>query len=91
MVNGVATSISFLSRILSPLVCGIVLSWSCAEHRPFPLNHFLPFLTLILAVIISMGVMVFVPKSLNRQLLETISAEQRCEEESVTKLRSVTA
>ena len=68
-VNGVAASCSFLTRILSPILCGITMSWSCAKERAFPFDFHFTFLKLATTVMLSCILICLVPKSLNKQLV----------------------
>ena len=72
-VNGVVASFSFLSRILSPIVCGIVMSWSCVDLRPFPLNYHLTFYMLATTVLISCFLIHFIPDAFDRQYIDSYS------------------
>ena len=72
-VNGVAASCSFLTRIVSPVVCGFVLSWSSAETRPFPLNFYFVFLTLASTIGGAGCLLYFVPKSFDKRLESSAS------------------
>lgn len=66
-VNGLAASASFLARILSPIVCGAVLTWTVQEKRSFPLDHHLTFFILACIVILDSFMMTFVPDSFEKQ------------------------
>ena len=68
-VNGVAASCSFLTRILSPILCGITMSWSCAKERAFPFDFHFTFLKLATTVMLSCILICLVPKSLNKRLV----------------------
>ena len=84
-MNGVSASCSFLSRILSPIICGYVLSWTCEQTRSFPLNYHLIFLTLALAVVVSLIFIAFVPKSFDKQLeRNNLSTNQSTSTSSLT-------
>eukprot|EP01060_Flectonema_neradi_P035566 TRINITY_DN6587_c0_g1_i1.p1 TRINITY_DN6587_c0_g1~~TRINITY_DN6587_c0_g1_i1.p1 ORF type:complete len:485 (+),score=68.97 TRINITY_DN6587_c0_g1_i1:36-1490(+) len=66
--QGISMALSSLGKASGPFFIGAIFAWSISEDRGFPFNYPLSYYALVLCVIITLGLTLRLPRSMNSPL-----------------------
>jgi len=69
-VNGLAQSLSSISRTVSPILSGVIFAWSLSNGAMFPFNFYLIFLLFAIMSAVNYGISLLLPKTIDKPLNE---------------------